>query len=154
MKHSYALEGDYEVILIVRDHDGDFSEASIILNIKAEATPQLPPAQEPPEDEQQDTGGAPPAPITPNEDEPTPEEPPSTTGQGLQPYEQPTPGLINIISDSSQELTEQIITHAIEIILGSSFVGTTFIMEVVLPPGSKGDEDSNSGEPTEDNDEE
>ncbi|MCK5559817.1 MAG: PKD domain-containing protein, partial [Thermoplasmata archaeon] len=85
-KYSYAVSGGYEVTLIVRDQDGDFDEVNITLTIKAKGKPpETPPAKEPPEEPPEEppivppqTGGAPPAPFTPDEDEPTtPESPPA-----------------------------------------------------------------------------
>ena len=96
----------------------------------------------------------------PQVEEPAPEaEAPPKTEQKLQPYRLPTPESRNVIPDSGQPLSERITTNALEILLGGSFVGATFIMEVVIPDKqSKGQEDSGEEEEpnpeNEDNDDE
>jgi uncharacterized repeat protein (TIGR01451 family) len=154
-EYSYPIAGTYEVTLIVRDHDGDYDQTTIIISIKSEEPQvQLPLDEEPPE-EVIPTTPAPPAPEEPDEIPTTPVEQPKTGLKKVEPTQHPIPDLLNIIPDTGGELSEQIFTEALEIIIGGSFISATFIMEVVLPPGSKPGEDNESGEPeVEDNDSE
>jgi hypothetical protein len=64
--------------------------------------------------------------------------------QALQPYEQPAPEPIDFDTGSGQAQSENIITQVLEMILGGSFVGTTFIMEVIVP-GKENEGDGEAG---------